>query len=116
MSATFTGVLPARKSSKHSAIQWRPVTDDTHVAGVLTIHTDRASVAYTVSEFPTDWPGRGFLLAKETAGTEPESERYSVFCAAAGPWGDTCDCKGFTYKATCKHVDAVRALVGNAWL
>lgn len=114
---SFTEVLPVRKSSKHSAIEWRPTGGDFDaVAGVLTVHTDRASVAYTVTEFPTDWRGRGLHLRKLTTGTDPTSESYSVFCAASGPAADVCDCKGFTYKATCKHVDAVRALVANGWL
>ena len=115
---TFTERLPERKSSKKSAVNWSPATDNafSSKAGTLTIHTDRASVMYTVSEFPTDWPGRSIHLAKLTTGTDPESENYSVFCANSGPKADTCDCKGFTYKHTCKHADAVRALVENRWL
>ncbi len=115
---TFTERLPERKSSKKSAVNWTPAADNAFSpkAGTLTIHTDRASVTYTVSEFPTDWAGRGIHLAKETTGTDPESESYSVFCARAGSRGDTCECKGFTFKGTCKHADAVRALVENGWL
>ena len=112
----YTEVLPARKSSKKSAINWRPVAGDTFLAGVLTIHTDRASVAYTVSEFSTGWAGRGFTFAKLTEGTDAEAESYSVFCATERPAADTCDCKGFSYKATCKHIDSARAMLANRWL
>lgn len=115
---TFTEVLPARKSSKHSALNWTPTADGafSRVAGVVAIHTDRASASYAVSEFACDWPGRSFHLAKLATGTDPESEAYSVFCAARGPAADLCDCKGFTFKGTCKHADAVRALVANGWV
>ena len=113
---TFTEVLPARKSSKKSAINWRPVTDDGFTVGVLTIHTDRASVAYTVSEFSTGWAGRGLTFKKLTTGTDAESESYSVFCATDRPAADTCCCKGFTFKGTCKHADSARALLANGWL
>jgi hypothetical protein len=114
---TFTEILPERKSSKHSALNWTPAGDDFGpLAGVLTVHTDRATVKYAVAEFPTPWPGRAFHLAKVTAGTDPESESYSVFCSHHGPAGDSCDCRGFTFKATCKHRDAARALLANGWI
>lgn len=115
---TYTDVLPARKSSKHSAINWTPAEGDTQVAGVLVIHTDRASVTYEVSEFATGWRGRGFVLRKVAGGTDGEHEAYDVFCSADGPEADSCCCKGatYTYSGTCKHKDAVRSLVGNSWL
>jgi hypothetical protein len=115
---TFTEVLPERKASKHSAINWTPAegNDFAPLAGVLVIHTDRASVTYGVAEFPTDFAGRGCTLAKVTTGTDPESESYSVFCGRSPFTGDQCCCKGFTYNRTCKHVDAVRALLANGWL
>ena len=114
--STFTEVLPERKASKRSAVNWTPAAGGFPVAGELVVHTDRASVAYAVTEFPTDWPGRGFRLAKLTTGTDPQGESYSVFCARSEPRADVCDCKGFTYKATCKHCDGVRALVAIGWL
>ncbi len=115
---TFTEILPERKASKRSAIDWRPNPDGAfdRVAGVLTVHTDRASAAYVVAEFPTDWPGRGLLLRKLTAGTDPTAESYSVFCSARGPAADQCECRGFAFAGHCKHADAVRALVANGWV
>jgi hypothetical protein len=118
---TLTEVLPERKASRRGAINWTPAPGGAAgapnpVAGVLTVHTDRASVAYAVAEFPTDWPGRGVRLRKLTAGTDPAAESYSVFCSSRTPAADRCDCRGFAYAGHCKHVDAVRALVANAWL
>lgn len=115
MSATCTEILPARKSSKHSAIRWTPVAGDTQVAGVLVVDTARASAAYTVSEFVTGWAGRGFLFAKLTPGTDVIEESYSVFCGARAT-GDRCECKGWTFAGHCKHVDAARGLLANGWL
>lgn len=117
---TMTEILPVRKASKKSAMQWTPATEaqseNSTFAGVLVIHTDRASVTYAVSEFPCDWPGRGFHLAKQTSGTDPESESYSVFCAKSGPAGDQCECRGWVFKGTCKHRDAMRAILANEWV
>lgn len=112
---TFTELLPARKSSKKSAIRWTPVAGDTQVAGVLVVDTDLASAAYTVSEFVTGWAGRGFLFAKLMPGTDKTEESYSVFCAPREEQ-DRCECKGWTFKGTCKHRDSARALLANGWL
>lgn len=112
--ATLTEVLPARKSSKHSAVRWEPIAGDAHAAGVLVIDTDRASVTYHVAEFPTDWAGRGFLFAKVTTGTDPQSESYSVFCGNHG--AKLCECRGFERFRHCKHTDAAEALIANGWL
>lgn len=114
----YTEVLPERKSSRHSAINWKPVQDDAapHLAGVLTIHTDNASAVYLVSEFPTGWTGRGFTVRKATAGTDPTAESYSVYYPKSGPIAASCDCRGHERFLHCKHVDAVVALVANEWL
>jgi hypothetical protein len=83
---------------------------------VLVIHTDRASTEYSVTEFPTGWTGRGFTLAKLTAGAGGEVESYSVFCNPARPAAASCDCKGHVRFDHCKHADAVIALLANGWL
>lgn len=113
----YTEVLPERKASKKSAIRWEPIEcpECPQTAGVLSIDTDHASARYVVSEFPTGWDGRGFLLAKLTGGTDTTRESYSCFVARNGQ-DEQCECKGFTRHGTCKHVDAVRALIGNGWL
>lgn len=114
---TLTEILPVRKASRHSAIQWRPTPGDFEpVAGVLTIHTDRASVAYKITEFSTGWTGRGFTLTKLTEGTDSETESYSVYCNPARPAAASCCCKGHERWDSCKHADSVVALIANGWL
>lgn len=113
----YTEKLPERKASKHSAIQWEPCPDDfSPRCGRLLIDTDRSRAVYILTEFPTGWRGRGFHLVKVEGGTDQESETYNVFCSADHPSADSCDCKGMTYKRTCKHADACRALIENGWL
>ena len=111
----FTEILPERKSSKKIAINWTPARGDEALplAGALTIHPDRVSVKYAVTECAAP-RSRGFALVKVTEGADPESELYNVRCGTAPFVGDECDCKGFTYKRTCKHVDACRALIANS--
>ena len=113
---TLYETLPERKSSKNSAIQWTPAEPGAAVAGRLTIDTQRARVVFAVKEFDTPWEGRAFRLVKLTEGTDDSAESYSVFCGSGEVAGDQCDCKGFTYKHTCKHVDACRSILANRWL
>lgn len=113
----YTEMLPARKSSKRSVIEWVPTSDDFGPsAGVLTIRTDRASCAYLVEEFPADFAGRSFMLFKIEGehGTDKTAERYAVFCGEFGH--EMCDCKGFTRFGHCKHTDACTAIIGNKWV
>jgi hypothetical protein len=110
---TYVEILPERKSSKRTAINWVPSAGDTPVAGVLTVHADRGSATYVVSEFPTDWAGRGFTFAKVAGGTGPE-ESYSVFCGDHG--AKLCECRGFERFRYCRHTDAAEALIANGWL
>lgn len=120
MATTMTEVLPATASSKNNAVRWTPNADDAFspVAGVLAIDTKRASVSYTVSEFPADMPGRAFLLRKAVTTGDELTDSYTVFCSARGPHADSCDCPGHSYGRgrACKHTSAVRALIANAWL
>jgi len=111
--ATFTELLPARKTNRHAVCRFTPSADEYGpTAGLLEIETERAGTVYRVEEFPTGWEGRGFRLTKVTGG----EEAYFVFCSQHGAEGDSCDCKGMTYAGNCKHTDSVRACVGNGWL
>jgi len=79
----------------------------------------KAHCEYLVVEFGTAWEGRAFHLAKTEAGTDKESESYSVFCGIRNPQECHCDCKGFTYgngNRLCKHILAIQALLENGWL
>ena len=111
----YTETLPERKASKRTAITWtRTETDDSPAAGVLTIHTDRATCVYRVDEFPAEWAGRAFMLFKGDAGTDATAERYAVFCGRHGH--QMCECKGFERFGHCKHCDACEALIANGWV
>lgn len=107
---TFCEVLPATKSSKHGAIHFTPAASGPD-AGVLTIDTDRCRTVYTVREYPSDWPGRAFVLTKQTDGTDPTAERYDVFCG--NRQDHLCDCRGHTRFGHCKHVAGLLALLAN---
>ena len=116
MNALLT--LPARKSSKNSTVSFCPCLNDfTRVAGVATITTDRATCAYVIEESADDMPGvRCFILSK--MGDEGTDESESFYHVRTRPEfigvhesNGACSCKGFQYKFTCKHVDAVHALI-----
>ena len=111
---TFIELLPAQKSSPHSAIHWTPNALGT--SGLLVVHTARASVTYTVTEFSTPWEGRAFHLVKQSEGTDPTCDSYDVFCHRAGQ-DNQCSCAGFAYGRgkPCKHILACQALISNRW-
>jgi hypothetical protein len=110
---TFIEALPKTLSSKHSGIRWTPA--ETTAGGLITILTDRSATEYAVVPFGADG-GRGFHLAKITAGTDAEVDSYAVFCHATDPAFDLCGCRGFQRWGGCKHRDAARALIENRWL
>jgi hypothetical protein len=115
MPATLTELLPATKSSRHSAIRFTPGTFPG--TGELAIDDVRSSTRYAVAGLPCEFDGRAARLVKLTAGTDREAEGYSVFCAAPGSRDhDSCECKGFYRHGRCKHVAALRAMLDNEWL
>lgn len=105
--ATYVEVLPARTSSPHSAIRFTPCD------GALAIDTARVTVHYRVREFPVGFEGRGFRFEKLAAEGDDESQAYDVYC---GKPHDMCECKGWLRWHTCKHLDAIHALIDNGWL
>lgn len=119
MATVYTEVLPERKSSKRSAINWQPATDNefSPVAGTLTIHTDRATTRYAVSEFPSGWDGRAFTLVKLGAAPDEGGRdgSYSCFVARNGQ-DQLCECRGFQSHGHCKHLDSVTAMIAAGWL
>lgn len=110
---TFSEVLPATKSSRHSGIRWTP--GEHPGTGTLTIDTDRARVVYVCHEFPSPM-GRAFRLTKrcDSPGTDRMADAYDVL--VANPQDRLCCCKGFSRFGHCKHTDAVLALLENGWV
>lgn len=116
MLATFTDLLPPTRSEpKGSAFDWTPAAADGPKAGVLTIKQRRLYTTYAVVEFPADFGGRAFMLAKVTEGSDPTEERYACLIPAGGR-EKRCECKGFNYAGHCKHLSALAALINAGQL
>lgn len=110
MPATFTDLLPPTKNEpKGAAFDFTPSAGGPP-AGVLTIKNRRVYASYVVREFPTDWAGRAFHLAKLDEGSDKGEERYSCFVGRNGQ-DKRCECKGFAYTGGCKHLAALAALI-----
>ena len=108
----YVDTLPATRTVPHAAVRWSPAENDySPVCGLLTIENAKETAEFLVTEFPTGWRGRGFHVAK--VGTD---RAHDVFCSADGPAADSCDCEGCTYTGHCRHLAAIRTLVGNGWL
>lgn len=108
----FEELLPSQKSSTHNSIVWSP--GERAGTGLLTIRTKRAYVNYLVVEFPTQFDGRAFHLAKTDAGTDTEETAYDVL-VCRNTRDSSCSCKGFVAGngQPCKHVLAISALLDN---
>ena len=63
---------------------------------------------YWVGPLPSDF-GKGFRFEKPA----PDTDVYDVLLE---PTGDSCTCKGHTYRDRCKHADAVRFLLARGTL
>ena len=109
---TYIDLLPPAKSGSRG-LTWEPAAADHPPAcGTLTVDTKAGRAVYRVEEFPTGWRGRGFALKKADG-----SGHYCVFCSADGPEADSCDCPAASWGNNgCRHVGAIRTLVGNGWL
>ena len=70
---------------------------------------------YMLKEIPVDF-GRGFRLEKYAAGTGSDKDEAGYDVHLDEQLGDSCTCKGHTYKGKCKHTDAVRFLVSRGTL
>jgi hypothetical protein len=110
MNATITRTLPVRKAKKAAEIKFTAGVNAG--TGLLEIVAARSTDEYLVVEFAADG-GRGFRLAKVSAGTDTEADGYDVFCSRFGP---RCECKGFLFAGHCKHGDAVAVLVREGQL
>jgi hypothetical protein len=113
---TFTEILPSQPSSPRNAINFTPAS--TPGAGVMTVHTARASVSYAVVALAPQLAGRAFYLAKfeGDVGTDAEADAYVVFCGRTSR-ECSCECRGFLrWSRQCKHIAACQALIENGWM
>ncbi len=113
----FIDLLPVTKSEKAGALVWEPATDaenaTTQLAGVLTLTGKRCHCKYAVEEFVSDH-GRAFMLFKLGAGSDKTEERYGCVVGAHGV--QMCECKGFAFSGSCKHLEAVKTLLAAGQL
>jgi hypothetical protein len=80
---------------------------------IVTMTVNDKDFRYTVSEFSTDWEGRGFHYRK----LDNNEEQYDVFICDHDPSNDICDCADATFRERrCKHMDAIRAILVAAQL
>lgn len=70
--------------------------------------------AYEIREIGSDC-GRGFRLTKTTTegeGLDARIVRGNTYeCHLAGDGQQSCGCKGFAFRGTCRHVEAIRSLI-----
>jgi hypothetical protein len=105
--ATLTENPKARKVS--SAVRSLRISDPINGVRTLVITRDGERTFYDLREIPADF-GRGFRLDKCAGGTGSDREADSYDVHLDAQLGNSCTCKGWCYKAKCKHVDALAAL------
>jgi len=80
----------------------RPLTESG--VGVLAIIDPKETAFYEFIEIPCQIGGRGFRLRR--------IGRDQIYDLRIGQPADTsCECKGFVYRDTCRHVLALRKLI-----
>ena len=107
--ATLTESPKARKVS--STVRSLRISDPINGVRTLVITQDGERTFYDLREIPCDIGGRGFRLDKCAEGTGSDREAASYDVHLDDALGHSCTCKGWCYKAKCKHVDAAAALV-----
>lgn len=113
---TFTEVLPAAPGVTPAAVRWTPGCRAG--TGLLAIQARRCPCEYLVAELPCGWDGRAVRMAKVegSPGSDAEAESYDVYVARNGQ-DRRCCCRGFErWGRTCKHIQALEALLANGWL
>jgi len=85
----------------------KPETSIEYDGPVLVIRKGRVVELYTFVEFPAGLEGRAFRLVKDRT-----VEEYNVFVGRNGQ-DHICDCIGQLQHGRCKHVDAMKHLIGE---
>jgi hypothetical protein len=80
---------------------------------LIRITQDDKAAHYWVSGLTTDF-GLGFRLEK--AGEEVKDGEEDAYSVLLEEDGSSCTCPGHTFLGYCKHVDALRALLGQGRL
>jgi len=106
--ATLAENPKSRKVS--SSVRSLRISDPINGVRTLVITRDGDRVFYTLKEIECQIGGRGFRLDKCAGGTGSDREADSYDVHLDAQLGNSCTCKGWCYKAKCKHVDALAAL------
>jgi len=77
--------------------------------GIFSIRVGETTVFYTLHELPCDIGGRGFAVHRLGLGN-----LYHV--RVGEPRDCSCECKGFLYRNSCRHVLGLLALVSQGKL
>lgn len=102
----FENRLPDTKSATHRGYKFSPSVDV--AGGTLVYQCKRKQSRYWLEAIPADLPGRAFTCRKVVKPGEEPGVYDLLLSDRAGC--DTCDCAGFTYGATCLHLDILRDL------
>ncbi len=77
---------------------------DPHGVAVISITKGKVSCLYTIMEIPCFIGGRGFAVHRTGMGN-----LYHV--RVGKPIDCTCECNGFLYRNTCRHIQSLSALI-----
>lgn len=110
----MTAPLDPNSTYQERSAQWQRYTKSGfRVVGVLKFVEARKPGAkahitpYIVTEIEPVKDGRRFQVHTPL---DPEAEVYYVQLEYRGPRWDSCTCKGWTSRNTCKHATAIRKL------
>src|SRR5262249_4000557 len=106
--ATTTKAKKATRAKK----QDRRLSYDAATAH-LTITVDGEASGYWVDVVAVTDCGPPFELLKDRATRRPGAPTCYAVCVGAGAQDRYCECKGFEFRRTCRHVDAMACLLSR---
>jgi hypothetical protein len=100
----------ARTGHPPPTAAWLEPPNDDCPTGVAVITANGRSSYYDVTEIECQFEGcRGFALTKFS----PDREQYHVLLCMTNSQDESCDCMGHSRWNRCKHVTALRSLIGG---